>query len=81
MGMFDNVDYSMKCPVCGKILDDFQTKDMSKMMITFKIENLPDKASFHSSCTECGLWVEFVKHKNPTKDEILKMLNMKGSRK
>ena len=28
MGMFDWVDYEQKCPRCGRIINDFQTKEL-----------------------------------------------------
>lgn len=27
MGIYDNVNYKMDCPICGKDVGNFQTKD------------------------------------------------------
>ena len=56
MGMFDIIDYNMKCPVCGNEVTDFQSKDkdciMSKLQL-YKVDN------FYTSCVICGTWIEF----------------------
>ncbi len=62
MGMYDDVIFEMKCPVCNTLVDGFQTKDGGRSLANLKISELPDKGSFYSSCRECGCWIEFNKH-------------------
>jgi transcription elongation factor Elf1 len=63
MGMFDCVDYAMKCPVCGVMLDDFQTKDTQ---CSLESVSLSEVNYFYTSCGNCGTWVEF--RRNRTSD-------------
>ena len=62
MGMYDNVDFEMDCPICGQKITGFQTKSCERILITVEIEDLPGKANFYSSCDSCGLRVEFKKN-------------------
>jgi len=61
MGMFDRVDFEMKCPVCNNKVENFQTKGMGKMMLKFKVSDLPINVSFYSQCNNCKLWIELQK--------------------
>ncbi len=56
MGMFDYVAFECKCPECGEIADDFQTKDGHRELKTLT----PDKVDcFYTSCKnkDCNAWI------------------------
>ena len=57
MGMFDYVDYEMKCPECGHKVKDFQTKDTSCTMGTVKPHQT---IHFYASCPneKCRAWID-----------------------
>lgn len=61
MGLFDSIDYSCECPLCGEQLGGFQSKDGPCQM-----ENLKpwEVSNFYTGCGSCGAWVEFVRKKN-----------------
>ena len=59
MGMFDNVDGEFKCPICGFLLTDFQTKSEDCIMDTLDFR-LCD--FFYTACPECDSWVEVSLH-------------------
>ena len=64
MGMFDYVDYKMKCPNCRNVIDSFQTKfrpPEKRYMMVFDIKQLPKETQFYSSCHKCGTSVVIVK--------------------
>lgn len=69
MGMFDEVNYEMNCPVCNEKITGFQTKSMNNLMETYEINELSDKATFYSICGCCGLYVEFFKHRCRNRQE------------
>jgi len=56
MGLFDYIRYSMKCPKCGKIVDDFQSKDKEdawcRELDSKEVNNL------YSECGNCKAWIE-----------------------
>jgi hypothetical protein len=57
MGMYDNINFEMNCPKCGKLLSDFQSKDGPCILEMLE----PDSVmNFYTSC-DCGEWVEFHK--------------------
>lgn len=56
MGMFDNVNFKMNCPNCGKEVDDFQTKDHHCALNTIDPDLVDD---FYSSCDNCKTWISF----------------------
>lgn len=37
MGMYDEVDIWVACPVCGQMVHGFQTKDLECMLDTYRI--------------------------------------------
>lgn len=56
MGMFDYVNYEMKCPTCGETVTGFQSKSGPCLLITvdpWSVDN------FYSSCKKCGTWIEY----------------------
>ena len=56
MGMFDYVKYEMKCPTCGRLLNDFQSKDGMCVMATLEITEV---RNFYISCKRCRTWIVF----------------------
>lgn len=56
MGMFDYVDFKMKCPGCGKDVGPFQSKDGECYLETIKPV---DVNNFYESCKNCDGWIEF----------------------
>ena len=60
MGLFNWVNYEMKCPECGHLVTGFQTKDESQIPLyleTVEVNQILSK--FYSECDNCGLWIEF----------------------
>jgi len=55
MGMFDYVEGEFKCPTCGFLLTDFQTKSGDCIMdrLDFRWCDY-----FYAACPECDSWVE-----------------------
>ena len=51
MGMFDYVNYKMKCPTCGAEMADFQTKDLG---CTMAVVEITEVLNFYDSCRKCG---------------------------
>lgn len=56
MGMFDVINYKMKCPVCGNEIPDFQSKDKDCTLSKLKLYEVDN---FYSPCHKCGTWIEF----------------------
>ena len=85
MGMFNEVNFRMKCPKCGEEVTGFQTKHGTLLLDIVE----PDTVnSFYSSCDNCfdsGIttWINFsrdpkkipvVVRKNPlTEEEVIDM--------
>ncbi len=61
MGMFDWVNYTCNCEVCGCEVDDFQSKDGDCLCQEVKIETI---SNFYGDCPDCGAWVEFHRYDN-----------------
>ena len=59
--MYDHVNYSMTCPVCGTLIEEFQTKDKERLLDTYEISEVNN---FYALCHVCDLWVEFTKISN-----------------
>lgn len=55
MGMFDYVKYKMKCPHCGKMITEFQSKDGCCLCVELDFWEVEE---FYNSC-KCGTWIEF----------------------
>ena len=55
MGMFDYVNFKMKCPSCGVDIGSFQTKDQECELAMLEPDSL---VNFYTFCT-CGNWIEF----------------------
>ena len=64
MGLYDAIDFKMKCPRCKKDMGEFQSKDgpcaMSKLD-WWSVDN------FYSSCDNCETWVEYTIEKRPNR--------------
>lgn len=58
MGMFDYVDFKMKCPGCGEEVAGFQSKDGNCYLETVKPT---DVNNFYDACKKCGGWIEFTR--------------------
>jgi len=83
MGMFNEVNFTMKCPKCGEEITGFQTKEGTLRLDTVE----PDSVNnFYSSCDNCykigeRTWIEFSRtpttlterKKTLTEDEIVAM--------
>jgi len=64
MGMFDYVNFKLKCPRCGKMINEFQTKDGPQLLIKL---DFWDVKNFYNSCSACRSWVEFTLKKRPNR--------------
>lgn len=72
MGMFDDIKYTAPCPICGKTLDGFQSKDgrccLAKLTPgqLWQQSEAPTMAepyarvTFYTSCKDCGTWVDIT---------------------
>lgn len=58
--MFDNINFEIKCPRCGELVKDFQSKDGSCMLDTLEYWEVDN---FYSQCNGCKLWIEFNRKK------------------
>lgn len=59
MGMYNHVRYECDCPMCGKNVDGFQTKDGDCQLEFFD----PHQANnFYSDCRNCGAWIELSRN-------------------
>ena len=56
MGMFDSINYTCKCPVCGHDVTDFQSKDGECTLVTLQPEEV---GYFYCGCNVCSIWIEF----------------------
>lgn len=90
MGMYDNINYTCRCPVCDHLVTGFQSKDGDCMLKTLEHNEV---GHFYSSCDVCDVWIEFDKQANGkfemsepnlylvkdiiTKEDMLKHINDK----
>jgi len=74
MGMFDDIKYRMDCPMCGRELHGFQSKDGGCGLQTLTPRDLAKQANpglgygvtFYSGCKHCGTWVDIkFRHHDP----------------
>ena len=56
MGMYDNIDFEMGCPVCGAVLNSFQSKDGPCLMDTLDVD---DVDQFYDLCHTCKTFITF----------------------
>ena len=68
MGMFDYIKYKMKCPHCGKMITEFQSKDGDCMLGRL---NFWEVEEFYNYCDECGTWIEFTLKEEDVNFDIL----------
>ncbi len=61
MGMYDNVNFEMDCPICGKRIDDFQTKDGDCLLNTL---SPCDVSTFYSGCRKCNSFINIQQIKD-----------------
>lgn len=61
MGMFDYVEFEMKCPQCKNCIKEFQTKDFDCSMDTYTVKDVPLNGEFYSYCDKCEISVRFSK--------------------
>jgi len=54
MGLYDDVNYECKCPACGRVLKDFQSKDGPCRFLSIGTEGI---SNFYCHCryAECGM--------------------------
>ncbi len=60
MGMYDDVKFVTACPVCGKTVRDFQSKDNGCLLLELEFGEVNN---FYSSCDNCGAWIEYNRKK------------------
>ena len=61
MGMFNWVNFEVRCPVCGRKLTNFQTKDLEKELNWVGYKRTKN---FYTYCEVCGTSIHFYKIKN-----------------
>ncbi len=74
MGMYDDIETpKIACPVCGKILTGFQSKDGDCSLSALQFYQVNN---FYTSCKNCETWVEFnrkIPPKSPLSDYEMSM--------
>lgn len=55
MGMFDHVDIKLSCPMCGQLVENFQTKDKE-----CRLELVPFDDTILSMIGECDTCEAFI---------------------
>ncbi len=78
MGMFDWVEYEMKCPNCGEELRYFQTKDLKCELRYVKPTSKLD--NFYMECPRCKAWIELDRYKDSNLFKGTITLHKKGYR-
>lgn len=83
MGMYDDVIYNTKCPKCGALVTEWQSKDGLCLM-----EKLTpaDVTNFYTSCGNCKSWLTaktivtdyVVRISIPDEMPIIKMVKSNG---
>ena len=58
MGMFDDIEFEMDCPGCGKKVSGFQSKAGPCLLETLKPIQVNN---FYSACDNCKGWIEFTR--------------------
>jgi len=61
MGMYDNVNFEMDCPICGERVDDFQTRDGDCLLKTL---SPCDVDNFYSCCRKCNSFIDIQQRGN-----------------
>ena len=74
MGMYDSVEGEFKCPKCGHLQTDFQTKQHDCILDTldFRICDY-----FYSSCDNCGVWLDVTLSEDARKQIYGKIAEMR----
>lgn len=71
MGLFNTVIFPIKCPRCGRTIEDFQTKDDSHDTLFMDTVDFRTVREFHTFCTECDTWISVR-----LKDSVIKNLTV-----
>lgn len=70
MGMFDDIEYNVPCPICGTPLTHWQSKsagcnldrltpaELWEQREDDETATTPDLVDFYQDCGKCGTWVE-----------------------
>jgi len=72
MGMYDCVNFEMRCPECNMLINDFQTKDTSgDRVLQLNSVDIREVFNFYTFCDNCKTWIEFNrKPQNITIDDF-----------
>jgi hypothetical protein len=62
MGMYDEVNFEMKCPLCKYLLEDFQSKSGNCTLSNLELYAVDD---FYTTCDNCNLWIRFEVERKP----------------
>lgn len=57
MGMYDDIKFKTKCPNCGNIVENFQSKSGPCAMFVL---DFTDVDNFYASCPTCNTWIEYT---------------------
>jgi len=71
MGIFDSVNFKIKCSECGNVIDDFQSKDGDCLLNTLEFWEVDN---FYSFCPTCNKRIEFTL-KTEVSDRIRKKID------
>lgn len=56
MGMYDSINFTMRCPLCKVDMGDFQSKDAECQL---NLKEFMAVEEFYTSCDNCELWISF----------------------
>jgi hypothetical protein len=68
MGLYNLVKFSTKCPKCGELISDFQTKDGTLSLSEVEFYEVDN---FYSFCENCGTSLDYT-----LKPEIRKLITI-----
>jgi len=68
MGMFDDVNLNLDCPICGNEIKSWQTKDLENTLEKYNAfslanklwEKRKDSVGIHSVCEKCKEYISIV---------------------
>jgi len=58
MGLFDYVNVRVNCPICGKPIEDFQSKDGPCYLSVIDPQYITE---FYTSCDHCKTWIQYTR--------------------
>lgn len=67
MGLFNYVNFEMRCPSCDSWVTYFQTKQGVSCLSAVDPNQI---THFYARCESCGLWIDFFRDSLPNPDKV-----------